>query len=495
MKGSRLRARMLVIAALAGLLAVAPQLLAQGPRSGQAALDQLDRQLERAAQLLAGRSEPALQGLLEQARQLRAQAATEMAQGRHAQANAHIAAARRVLDQLMARLLHSPVGQLGERLQELMRQAEQLVPGSGNMEAERLLARARQQQARAADAVRQQRYQAAAEHYRVAIYCSKRALDLVQGGGRMGAERLEEARDQYLTLLDVAEQAAARSDNPMARRSLEQARRHGLLAERARHRGDPALAWELYHQGIRILLRCISISEGEMGSPRERAEEEVQRVEELLQEAAREQELSPSPEGRLLLPKGKELLSRARRNVAAGAFPMALQNAELAEGIAYRLLHRGTTQSDALAVRAEEEISRLRLDLERARQAGGEEQEELLAQVDQLLRLAERAVELGRYRMALVWVLAGNRLLSPQIGTSSADPATEVAERLEELDQALSRLTSATSQGEEDREVVIQARALRQAAAIALQRGKPGVARHLVESAMELVARLGLQRD
>ncbi|MDZ7377751.1 MAG: hypothetical protein ONB06_00265, partial [candidate division KSB1 bacterium] len=148
------------------VLLLAAEVWAQGQRGTQAALDQLDRQLRTAEELLAGNDDPTLRGMLEQAKQMRERAASEMRAGRHGQASTYIAAARRLLDQLTARLLHSPVQQLGERLEDLLRQAEQVVPGSGNSEAERLLAQARRQQRRAIEAQRQQRYQAAAEYYR-----------------------------------------------------------------------------------------------------------------------------------------------------------------------------------------------------------------------------------------------------------------------------------------------------------------------------------------
>ncbi len=490
MKRNMAMLRSLAVLTLAVLLAgVVPGALAQGPRGGQAALNQLDRQLERAAQLLAGSDDPTLKAMLEQARQLRARASEEIAGGRHEQAAAHIAEARRVLDQLMARLLRGPVHQLGEQLQELLRQAEQVVPGSGNMEAQRLLAQARQQQERAADALRQQRYQAAGEHYRVALYLGRRALDLVKGSGGAGKDRVQEAREQYRLLLEVAEQAVARTDNPMAKRSLEQARRHGLLAARTLQRGDTAMAWELYHQSIRMLLRCISIAEGEVATPRQQAEEEVHRVADLLQDASRDVERSPSPEAKILLAKATELLARAERNLADGNFALALRNAEFAEGMAYRLLRRNAPLGDALAVRAEEEIERLRADIAKADRAAADqpEQEELVAQAERLCRQAEGAFERGRYRLALVWVLAGTRLVSPVLGAAApAAGEAEVAQRMEELDR---RLQMASPSGESS-EIVAQARGLREAAARAMERRRPIAAKAMIEIAMELLGKM-----
>ncbi|MGQ9853204.1 MAG: hypothetical protein ACUVTG_07385 [Candidatus Oleimicrobiaceae bacterium] len=489
-KRSIVMLRSLMVLLVAVLFAGAmPGALAQGPRGAQPALNQLDRQLERAAQLLAGSEDPTLKAMLEQARQLRARAGEEIARGRHEQAAAHIAEARRVLDQLMARLLRSPVHQLGEQLQELLQQAEHVVPGSGNMEAQRLLAQARQQQERAAEALRQQRYQAAGEHYRVALYFGRRALDLVQGGGGAARDRVQEAREQYRLLLEVAEQAVARTGNPMARRSLEQARRHGLLAARTLQRGDAAMAWELYHQSIRMLLRCISLAEGEVATPRQQAEEEVHQVADLLEDASRDVERSPSPEGKFLLAKASELLARAEKNLADGNFALALRNAEFAEAMAYRLLRRNTPQGDALAVRAEEEIDRLRVDIARADKAAADEPQnaELVAQAERLCRQAEGAFERGRYRLALIWVLAGTRLVGPVLGAAAPSGGeAEVAQRMEELDRRLEM----ASPSWENSEIVLQVRGLREAAARAMERRQPIAAKTMIEIAMELLGKM-----
>ncbi len=472
------------------MLLVAAQAWGQGQRGAQAALDQLDRQLRTAEELLAGNDDPNLRGLLEQARQLRGRAASEMAAGRHGQAATHIATARRLLDQLTGRLLRNPVGQLGARLDEVLRQAEAVVPGSGP-EAERLLAQARQQQRRAVEAAAQQRYQAAAEYYRVAIYLGRRALELAQSGGRAGNERVQEAREQYESLLAVAEQAVARSNDPLARRSLEQARRQGLLAQRTSQRGQPAMAMELYHQGIRLLLRCISLAEGQRPSLRERAEEEVERVGELMAEASREASRSPRPETQLLLQRGLGLLAQAQRDLDRGAFALALRNAELAEGIAYRLLRRSSL-GEALALRAEEELARLQQDLEQARHrlAGQPAGEELLIQAARLERLAEAALEQGRHRLALVWLLAGTRLLAPALSAPEATTApTAAVQRMEELDRALAEVQATAKVNDDTRVLVAQAQALRAAALQALQRQEPAMARGMVETALDLVAK------
>ncbi|MDZ7393233.1 MAG: hypothetical protein ONB25_10115 [candidate division KSB1 bacterium] len=474
------------------VLLLAAEVWAQGQRGTQAALDQLDRQLRTAEELLAGNDDPTLRGMLEQAKQMRERAASEMRAGRHGQASTYIAAARRLLDQLTARLLRSPVQQLGERLEDLLRQAEQVVPGSGNSEAERLLAQARRQQRRAIEAQRQQRYQAAAEYYRVAIYLGKRAMELAQGTVRAGSERLEEAREQYQSLLAVAEERVARSDDPVARRSLEQARRHGMLAVRALQRGQTVLAWELYHQSIRLLLRSISLADGETPSMRERAEEEVERVGELMAEVSRQAADSQGPETRLLLQRGADLLARARRNLGAGAFALALQNAELAEGIAFRLMRRSSLQGETLALRAEEEVARLQEDIRQVREmrAGQPGTDELVTQAERLQHLAEMALEQGRYRLALMWVLAGTRLLTPGLnGLQAGTVPTMAAQRIEELDRALEEVQAAGGVSDDRRALIEQARTLRAAAAHALERQQPGVSRSIAETALDLLSK------
>jgi len=297
---------------------------------------------------------------------------------------------------------------------------------------------------------------------------------------------VEEAREQYRSLLEVAEQAVARAENPMARRSLTQARRHGLLAARALQRGDAALAWELYHQSIRMLLRCISLAEGEVTTPRQQAEEELQRVAELLREASRDVERSPSQEAEFLLRKATDLQARAEKNLANGAFVMALRNAELAEGLAYRLLRRNNPQGDGLAARAEEEIDRLRAEIERTDKTASEDQE-LLAQAERLCRLAEGAFERGRYRLALVWVLAGTRLMGPTVGVPSLRLSeAAVGERIAQLERTLQE---ATVTGSESAEILTQVRSLRDAAARAVERHQPAVAAAMIDIAMELLSK------
>ena len=473
-----------------------PATFAQNQRPPEWHLNQFNQRYKFAEELVAINNNQALLSLLQQARQLRDEAANAFAKGQKQLALTKLTTASRLIDQIIRTALRDPLQRMRDRLNELLQQAEQFVVGSGNMEAERLLRDAKNQKAKAVQAVLQQRYQAGLEHYRVATYLAQRAIDLVEGTITNLEERVTQERERYLELLTKAQDVVNSSRNPLAKKVLNQAIRQGLGIRNALNRKDYALALDLYYSSTRLLLRAINIAEGQNLSVEEQAKEEVDRINDLIAYIEGQMQYNEDITSGILLRNAKDLHLRAQSDLRGGRYQGALQNVELAEGIIRRLARRLARPSAGLTERVQLELERLQTDLNAAMESNRAGENEtalvLLEEAQKLYQRANSAFLRGQNLLSLELILVANKLLlaSDRHLETVSEPEIEVAAirlKLQRLDTVLDEMNKEIGQNSGPAyELLDQTKILRFSANEALQSGKYVLADNLIQIAIDL---------
>jgi len=192
--------------------------------SVQASLKRLDEQLAFANELLASFPNQEAKQYIQMAQRAHDQAQLSVASNKPLQAAVNIRTANQWIDKAINLLVTVPFKRLRERLEDLLRHAERVVPASGNKEAERLLREAQKNSNQAYKSAQAGQYRLAMEHYRVATYLCERAIDVAVGPQGNLAERLAKERERFEELLDRARTAAFSSSNQTANQLLTKSR-------------------------------------------------------------------------------------------------------------------------------------------------------------------------------------------------------------------------------------------------------------------------------
>ncbi len=485
---------------LAALLLIAGDcLFAQGGQaSGEGMLRKLDQQIGIAKDLIRLFPDQKAEELLRQAVGLRNEAAALLANRRIVQASAQITVALGLVERAINFLSQTPMNRIREQVDELVRRAELLLPGSGEKQAERLLRQAKENVETAKRAARASNFRKAVEHFRVAKFLAERCLNLVDTPEGNLQDRLLSERRRFEELLQRAGQAVSTCQNQSAGKLVMQARKQARGLEQLLNRGDLRLALNLYYNTTRLLLRAIDICEGREASSRELAIEEIELLNDML-EAARDRDGQAGDRRSVfILERATRLQNQAQEAVERENFELALVKVELARNLISRLW--GSPQT-TYQERAEKELSRLQSDIEKLRSeqnlAASEKTKSLLRAAEMSANDAERYLARGRIRLALEAVLAGNRFVAAV--QSTLPPAKDVNERtladgIDRLTEKLTQLDSLADLSEENLDRVEAAQQMLTRAQESLADGNRDLAYEYVKIGLALVDKVKAER-
>ena len=406
---------------------------AQHPRDVSGLLRRLDKELQTAEKALAVVPNPALKAELEQARRLRAEAAAAFQQKQYRVADAKAKQALRLLDEIRAKLLRGPVQKLVQRYQDLLRQAELLVPGSGDKEAERLLNDAKKSARQAKALASRGLFEKSAARYREAIFLLQTCLKKVKKGTRV-QDHVKAARQRLQTLRDRVRSAPQKwSQDPRAQTLVQQAQEEALRGEKAEGAGRWRAALEHYNRATRLLYRLLD----QAGPPAERT---LQELDQLMR--SRRDAVPRDRAGRLLWQRIERLRNDAWQALQGGRPALATKKALLARRLLESTRSTGGMQGQARTSTVRRELERYRAAVQRLRRQVAENDHtgrQLLREAARQGRLAQRLLEKGRPRLASQHLLVGYRLL--EVARSSAPPdqgtATELQRKITQLKSRL----------------------------------------------------------
>lgn len=434
------------------------------------------------------------ENFLERAIQTAREAASLAQSGREILAWAKIKSARGQLNQAMRLVLGPSVHRTRDRFWEVIRQAESAVPGTGNQKAVQLLRQAQKLGNQAEQANNSGNLRQAVELYRVAIFQTEQALKLAQGPRLSTEDQLEQERQRFLDLLTQAEKTVADAKNKNAERILQQARQQIPSIQNAINKGQYLLAFNLYHNTTRLLLRALDLANGSGQNKELRLEDEIALLEELIESTREKATSDPNKRARSLFHLAEEQFLIARSAAANGNPAKAFRRLELARRLIGRALNLAGGEKKQTEERVQEELDRLQTDIEvlaAELEVGAEAAAEqgFIAAAQDLAQAAERALERNQTRQALALILAGNQLVTAahrEMKSRSEKPNVDANAELDQLARALAEARAKYTDPAEV-QLLNQAEILLNRSKEALAANKPVLALELSRIALNLI--------
>lgn len=373
------------------------------------ALAKLDQQLQFARDLVQAFPNEKAENLLKKAFEERNKARLSFRQKRFNAVRAHVLQAKNFIDIALKLVLEGPVNRQRERLQELIRRADNIVVGSGNIKAEQLLRKAKSNQKLALQAFRERKFRQAVEFYRTAIFLAERSIALAGRRFKNIEERYIGEKERFEQLLERAKIKVEQSGGEEARRLLLQAVRQTQKAQEAVRKKNYPLAIDTYYQATRLLIRAIDLAEKEPLGLRRKVEQELGRLEDLIFSAKDQIESSRNPRSQLLFKEALNFNSRARSAFQEGRFREAMSKADIAK----KFLRQAVRLQEGESFRPEEKIreeltaleERLRILSSQVRK----DQDQAITFLDKAqhhFNEAQKALNAERFRLALerIWI-------------------------------------------------------------------------------------------
>jgi hypothetical protein len=395
-------------------------------RRDEASLQQAISQLAAANELLRTFPNDAAAALLLQADKMIQESKLLLAQNASHLAQARLKLALDLIRQATGMLSTIPLQRAREQLEELIRRAEQVIPGSGDKEAERLLNRARENQRSGKSAIAALQFQKGLELMRVGRLLVERALSLVDGHGDSGQDQLTEERERFTELFEKTQNIVANCHKEQASKILLQAQRQAETIDQKLAHGNYQLALGLYYNATRLLLRALDICQGNALSEKEQVLEDLEHVSDMLKNA---QEHAQNARDLLIVDRASLLYFRARTAADEDQPDLASRQLDLSKILLSRLLSR-----DHLSDQVQQEIDRLQEGIAQKKADAALNAQPghavLLQAAEKSLAQAQRCSSDGKIRAALAAVLSGNRLLD-LCAVTNANPAQASPEKLE----------------------------------------------------------------
>ena len=410
------------------------------PQTGQRfqrQLDWLDSRIELAQKLTRGAVDAKTTTALNQAISYRNRAVSMSAAGRPVLADSYIKTANSLVEQVIRAALEGPVQQQREKLDREIRRAEDLVVGSGNEEAVRLLERAKKMRDRAVAAYQENRYATAVEYYRIGLYLVDQAVNLAGKRTKPARERVAEEQERYRRLKEQAQRIVAQSTVEQAKLLFQEALRQEEQARRAGSQGNDELAVKMYHQSYRLMLRAMDLASENGRALEVRSNRSLERVRSQI-DRVRSDASSLGALSQKLYDQAVTYYDRARASHQSGQYGQAIRQCEIAQNLLTRLVsHDGQGGVGFSREKIDSELERIRRALEAltGESVQNPEIQGLVRMAVEQFRRAEQSYRVQDDRLTLERLLVVARLIH---AIQAMDADTEIVEQ----EQAMERVES-----------------------------------------------------
>lgn len=462
-------------------------------------LARLDRELEKARELIRTFDNRQAQTLLLEAENLRNQAA-EIIDKQNPRplelvdARRKIQEARLKLEQAVKLTLETTIKRWRSKLEQLLQRADQEVIGSNHPEAERLLQLAKQNRDAAERALAGRDGFKAIEHLRVAVNLVEQALDL----SARKLDAFHEERRRFEMLRERARELVDKSSDARARIIFNQANKMAESALQAEQNRNLQLAKKFYNQAVLLLLRAMDLAKGQSPETVDQVSLALYHVRELIDNSKELLQNAP-PRTHLILERAQRFVVEAELAAKEGRGHEALWKIELAENLVNRARRMADNRSGRkFANRIVEEIENTRLDIAEVRaeltHESAPDAEVLINMAEIAITKAEQAAAAGFERFALETVLAAQRLLTKAeriLNNQDTNGLTRerVQARLAQLDEAIAEAESRVDLAKDEwaRRLLLSAKEFRQLADESLQKGNYLAADEGIQVAFDLL--------
>lgn len=381
---------------------------AQQRRQLEQQINQLRNRIIQVEQLIRAFDHDLARSFIEEAKKLAQQIETDFRQGNYAAVATKIRNANTALDKVFALATDNTLKRLINELQQVMRQAEHEVIGSGNKEAERFLQSAKKHQGQAENALRGGNIRRAYEQFTIATEFAKKALDLVRN-------TCDREHTRIRNLIVRANNAVEHSDNAQAKRTFEQALKIVALAEQACREGRIEAAEPLFNRAIRLLLRVLDMVSSSEPVAEDKLKQELDTVKELLESVKDRLKNYDETRAGLLLRRIETLISNAENAINLGRFELAKVQVTRARRMLESVFRAGSASQDDVQEKAEGELELLQQDIARMESEispANESVMEFLQFSRQAANQARRDIASGKYNSALQRILVGQKFIA-----------------------------------------------------------------------------------
>lgn len=473
--------------------------MSQTRRELIAALERLNRDIERVKELVHSFNNDRAIELVKKAQKLRDEAVSALQNREIVVAAAKIKLANALLEQAVKITLEGPIHRLRSRLEELMRKADNLVLGSHHKEAERILREAKANWEAAKKAFARKNINKSVEHYRVAIALTERAINLVKKSVISIRDKFLEQRRNFELLLIRAREVVEKSHNRRAKQIFEQAKKLAASAEEAFRNRNFELAQKFYNQSILLLLRAMDLASGEAPAVADRANIALNRLTNLIEDSRQIIANSSRPRAQKLFERAIRVKREAELAVKEGRRYEALWKVKLAENLIQQAqrIARGRISS-RFASKISQEIENTKNDIADFQDGLHEDTpQDVRVLIDMskfTINSADRAYGAGFNRLALENVLAAQRFLTkaerivryqePQ--TLSKDI---ISVRLNQLNEAIEEAGKKILEGNQswNRQLIESAKDIRKIAVKSFQAGNYRASDEGIQVAFEIL--------
>ena len=409
-------------------------------KRGASPRKQLQREMALARYLLQENPDPEAEKWVRQAEKLQREMQSLLEQQRFQEARKKGMRAHDLAVRAVRKLSRIHLDRLRREVNDLIRRAQEIVPGGNDREALRLLHEAQKNIENAAKEEKKEQYRKAFELLRTAKFQAERSLLLVKAGVEDIDATIREEHLRFQNLSKRADELLTVCDNPQAKKLYRQALEQKAAIARALEKDDKELALDLYYRTTRLLLRVIDLCQGINMSLQEQAEHQVATLGDLLDRAER-QGLGRTPiRRRAALKKAYKLQEKARVALANRNYELALKQARQAVDVLNRQFDVAGNKREN---RLQQELRRLFGDIKKAKNSpkmNDARKGSLIDAADLCAGDAEEFLKRGDESLALQAILAGNRLLlqsdSDRPGGTMDAAKQELQKLTKEIDRA-----------------------------------------------------------
>ena len=215
--------------------------------------------------------------------------------------------------------------------------------------------------------------------------------------------------------MNRARTVASASNDKQIKSLLYKAEQQKDMIKNAVNRRDYRLALNLYYNTTRLLLRVIDIAEGHTISLKEQSVEELEGLRELVEIISQQYSRNPDQQMQFFLNRANQLYQQAQTDIETERYVLALAKIERAQNILERVTSGNLNGEQRMADRAKNELDILKDDIYRLKERIDTSQRpvlhELLEAAEASVQDAEEWLSVGKIRLALEAILAGNRFV------------------------------------------------------------------------------------
>ncbi|KAA3620406.1 MAG: hypothetical protein DWQ05_00245 [Calditrichaeota bacterium] len=371
----------------------------------------LKQKIETAKQLLSDYSDQRIISLIQTADQKRAEAQKFWNEKQFVKAWTAVQVGLKNINAALVFLLREPLQLQEKQLAVLLQRIEQFPDKTRLKDAEILYRQAKEKETLAKRAVGSGDYAKAIELYRLGISLANKALTTFDKNQILLVEQ-----SRFLETASRVREAIDASNNSSARRVYEQAIKQGKNAANAYRNGQTAAAAGLYTEGMKLLLRAFDLASVGTKVNDHDLRVELTAVNDLLQNAQNTFGDRSARGVKIMLNRAQKSALKAEAALERGDYQIAKAQLKFARGIINKLYRQAAGQTVRGDERAVSELQRLRAEIEevsmRLGSTGSPETKEFMHYARVGANRAQRAIDNGRYNLALNRILVAQRFLA-----------------------------------------------------------------------------------